>query len=268
MSTEFTYHRLKKDPPEIRLLELKPATVRALPLECILQQRTLRSARYSCLSYVWGDPNNDKKSEIAITYKKTLGEWLKPRKQQGSESNKCYLKIGSSLAAALRHLRRERRRVTIWADALCINQEDAEEKNWQVPLMMKIYSKARSVHAWLGPRHDENPDTVNFVTAAFDLIPIVAGLLTASDCMQRLADERSWSEACFALAEPRTRNSQQGGHQARLFWTAKSKTLRDAIASKGLWDHYLSAFGALSQVEYFQRMWVRNPLVRIRENRN
>ena len=264
MSVEFTYRPLNQDRREIRLLELKPAAERALPLECILRHSALSSARYCCLSYVWGDPNKDKKSEIVITYKKTIGEHLKPKRRRGSESNKCHMTIGSSLAAALRHLRHKRNRVIIWADALCINQEDAEEKNWQILLMMQIYSNATSVHAWLGPRYDENPEVVNSVTAAFDLVPIVADLLRRSNCMRRLVDETSWSRACFALAEPRTRDVQQGGNQVQLFWTAMSKTLHHALASKGLWDRYLSAFKTLSQVEYFQRMWVREPEARIR----
>ncbi|PMD32089.1 hypothetical protein L207DRAFT_640401 [Hyaloscypha variabilis F] len=159
------------------------------------------------------------------------------------------MEIGSSLAAALRHLRHKRNPVTVWTDALCINQENAEEKDIQVPLMMRIYSNDTRVHAWLGPRYNESPDVVNSATAAFDFIPIVAGLLKRFDCMQRLADETSWSKACFALAEPRRRDVQP-------FWAAMSKTLRDAMVSMGLWNSYLSAFKTLSQVEYFQRMWV------------
>ena len=257
MASKFTYRPLNQDPPEIRLLELKPAADRALSLECTLRHSALSSARYSCLSYVWGDPIKDEKSKIGIAYKKPIREYFKPKRRRGSESNKCYMKIGSSLTAALRHLRHKRNRVTIWADALCINQEDPKEKSWQVPLMMRIYSNAKSVHAWLGPRYDESPDVVNSVTAAFDLIPIVADLLRRFDCMQRLADETSWSKACFALAEPERRDVQ-------LFWAAMSKTLRDAMASMGLWDCYLSAFKTLSQVKYFQRMWVREPELRIR----
>ena len=39
-------------------------------------------------------------------------------------------------------------------DALCINQDDAEEKNQQVKMMRDIYGKAEQVFAWLG-RCDE-----------------------------------------------------------------------------------------------------------------
>ena len=39
----------------------------------------------------------------------------------------------------------------LWIDAICINQDDSEEKNVQVQRMGPIYAKARSVLIWLGP---------------------------------------------------------------------------------------------------------------------
>ncbi|KAJ6439664.1 lariat debranching enzyme [Purpureocillium lavendulum] len=39
----------------------------------------------------------------------------------------------------------------IWADAICINQADIEEKSAQVSIMDRIYSNATYVVAWLGP---------------------------------------------------------------------------------------------------------------------
>ncbi|KAF3040698.1 hypothetical protein E8E12_005742 [Didymella heteroderae] len=38
----------------------------------------------------------------------------------------------------------------IWVDAICIDQGDADEKAVQVPLMHRIYSKARRVVIWAG----------------------------------------------------------------------------------------------------------------------
>lgn len=45
----------------------------------------------------------------------------------------------------------------IWIDAICINQDDVDEKSAQVSLMDVIYSRASFVIAWLGPadRHTE-----------------------------------------------------------------------------------------------------------------
>ncbi|KAL3959392.1 hypothetical protein ACCO45_007554 [Purpureocillium lilacinum] len=41
--------------------------------------------------------------------------------------------------------------VFIWADAICINQDDVQEKSAQVTMMDRIYSDASYVVAWLGP---------------------------------------------------------------------------------------------------------------------
>lgn len=43
----------------------------------------------------------------------------------------------------------------VWADAICINQADVEEKSAQVSMMDRIYSTATYVTAWLGP-HDSH----------------------------------------------------------------------------------------------------------------
>lgn len=41
-------------------------------------------------------------------------------------------------------------------DRLCINQEDVEERNQQVGMMGEIYTRASTVHVWLG---EGAPDT-------------------------------------------------------------------------------------------------------------
>ncbi|ETS86291.1 hypothetical protein PFICI_00119 [Pestalotiopsis fici W106-1] len=66
-----------------------------------------------------------------------------------------------NLAAALRQLRSlhdspqklpyRSAETYLWIDAICINQADIEEKNYQVPLMADIYSAAARVLVWLGP---------------------------------------------------------------------------------------------------------------------
>ncbi|KAK4208496.1 heterokaryon incompatibility protein-domain-containing protein [Rhypophila decipiens] len=267
MSTEFKYHPLDRTRSEIRLLEIMPAYGRSLPLKCTIRHTALGSSTYRCLSYVWGDQNNDVKSRIAITYKKPILERLKLRTgHQSSESENFRLEIGSSLAAALVHLRRKHKRVTIWADALCINQQDDEEKNWQVELMTEIYSTATHVHAWLGPRFDDDADDVSTICDAFKLVPTVAGLLRRSNSAQTFADETSWSKACFSLANTNPPSTiQHGGNKDRSSSNTISHELREALTSKGAWGRFLSAFNKLSQSEYFQRMWILQETGRARD---
>ncbi|KAL8833889.1 MAG: hypothetical protein Q9170_004036 [Blastenia crenularia] len=65
------------------------------------------------------------------------------------------LPITENLHTALRYLRENAVPRVLWADAVCINQKDVEERNQQVKSMAKIYSLAEKVIVWLGPEsHD------------------------------------------------------------------------------------------------------------------
>ncbi|PKS08769.1 hypothetical protein jhhlp_004822 [Lomentospora prolificans] len=84
---------------------------------------------YVALSYAWGDANN--KRPILV--------------------NGAVFQATENLEISLQHLRlREDARV-IWIDAICINQNDYEEKSEQVQQMGQVYAKASLVISWLGP---------------------------------------------------------------------------------------------------------------------
>lgn len=63
--------------------------------------------------------------------------------------------VGGELAAALRRLRDASEERRIWIDAVSINQNDVAEKNEHVKMMGQIYSKASTVHIWLGERYGD-----------------------------------------------------------------------------------------------------------------
>lgn len=102
----------------IRLLHLLSGTS-SDPLECSLEAvrpfvnplrfteiLTQGLIHYEALSYVWGDPM---KTEYLIC-------------------NGKLLEINASLATALRALRRPDASRTLWADGICINQQDMDER--------------------------------------------------------------------------------------------------------------------------------------------
>ena len=64
------------------------------------------------------------------------------------------LRITLNLSNALRQLRMRITITRIWVDALCINQEDDDEKSAQIRFMGLIYRMASSVKIWLG-KYDE-----------------------------------------------------------------------------------------------------------------
>lgn len=114
----------------IRVLHLKPGdesdqiqgSLRLLDLD------TEPPPQYECISYVWGDPESTKSTII----------------------NEKYVTVTRNLYDALRHIRSKTKTVIIWADAICINQSDVDEKSRQVASMVEIYRQCLKVHIWLG----------------------------------------------------------------------------------------------------------------------
>lgn len=54
-------------------------------------------------------------------------------------------------------------------DALCINQEDNDEKSYQIPLLRYIYNQAKCVRVWLGKEEDDSDKAINFVERCQDM---------------------------------------------------------------------------------------------------
>lgn len=101
--------------------------------------RLISSPPYAALSYVWGDPK--KTRPIAVTFPGTAQAVSAP--------------ITVNLHAALTRLRPllqipGEATTPIWADGLCINQGDTDEKIAQVAHMKHIYSRAACVYIFLG----------------------------------------------------------------------------------------------------------------------
>ncbi|KAL6708887.1 hypothetical protein ACN47E_002294 [Coniothyrium glycines] len=138
-TTNYVYRPLETQ-TTIRILFLEPGCFHS-PLrgqlrhiDLALTQRTDHGGinAYEALSYVWGEP----------AYDGVL------------ETPNGHIWITCSLHEALRYLRYdvacECRVRVLWADALCINQEDVRERGLQVKLMGQVYSRASRVLVWLG----------------------------------------------------------------------------------------------------------------------
>ena len=78
-------------------------------------------------------------------------------------------KVRPNLHAALQQLRLRDRPKRLWIDAICINQEDNDEKNAQVSLMADVYSKATSVCVWLGEASSDSTLALNFISRIVNL---------------------------------------------------------------------------------------------------
>lgn len=113
---------------DIRILELLPGSFED-PLHCRLRVAAIESdPAYDALSYMWGNPLSPKGRIF-------LDDELFP--------------VTESLENALRHVRLRDSVRYLWADAVCINQRDIKERGNQVHLMKEIYSRSKTVRAWI-----------------------------------------------------------------------------------------------------------------------
>ncbi|KAJ4318199.1 hypothetical protein N0V84_006955 [Fusarium piperis] len=123
------YKPLRKETNEIRLIEILPSEDADAKVEVRLFQRPLKdvSGQFMPFSYVWGDSTDTKPIKQTRTLLPDIlakGFWDKP--------------------------------TIFWADAICINQQDPEERNHQVQLMKSIYSSTPMALAWLGNVKDSH----------------------------------------------------------------------------------------------------------------
>ena len=71
--------------------------------------------------------------------------------------------VRRNLAFALKDLRLADQPRRLWIDAICINQDDHEERSSQVLLMRHIYKHAIRVVVWLGISTPENVSALNLL---------------------------------------------------------------------------------------------------------
>jgi len=129
-ATKDIYEPIDHMQNQIRVLKIQPGRWNDA-ISCSIKVVSLNrffKPRYNTLSYTWGR-SGDKRS-ISV--------------------NGQTIYISANLFTALRALRRRFFTVTIWADALCIDQGNNDEKNKQVALMGRIYKQGRQTWVSLG----------------------------------------------------------------------------------------------------------------------
>jgi hypothetical protein len=100
---------------------------------------------YDTLSWCWGS-RKDLNTEMRIVHENSI----------------YYYPIPTNLYDALKELRRIKV-LRIWIDFICIDQDNREEKNNQVPLMATIYGDSRCVYVWLGPEAGDSSLAMDFL---------------------------------------------------------------------------------------------------------
>lgn len=142
MPQKYPYQPLHT-PTSLRLLRLSPGDA-GDRLSCSMQHADLSTnPEYQALSYVWGDVTNP---DVMLC-------------------DNHLIPITRSLAGALRSLRALQRPADrpalyrwIWVDAVCIDQQNIEEKTQQISILGQIYRQSRRCFYLVGRGVYDNRD--------------------------------------------------------------------------------------------------------------
>jgi hypothetical protein len=143
--SQFHYTPLKKPKEDLRLIRIDHGQENE-KLRCIMHTYASdqwRYMTYQALSYTWGD--GTRKAPISINGHDFL--------------------VTTNLEDALRHLRcsthsESTMQVPFWIDAICVNQEDSNERDAQARRMKSIYERAARVIIWLGKYNEPTDETL------------------------------------------------------------------------------------------------------------
>lgn len=211
VTQKFRYEALCEGLSSIRLIEVIPGT-RQEDIACRLYEASLDecAGSYAALSYVWG--SNKESTPIQV--------------------NNKTLEIGVNLRTALLNLREPENPITLWVDAICINQGDSPEaiaeRNEQVKIMGEIYRRASRTIIWL--RDSVERDTERAFTILRELAQD-ARLHSDGDNVPSRARLESAKDMVH-LANVPSSNSYEGGVPDRFLRYIGDQTIRHVLLSE------------------------------------
>ncbi|TIC93593.1 Heterokaryon incompatibility protein 6, OR allele [Colletotrichum higginsianum] len=225
----FDYKALDAESRQFRLLRLAPPDEHGVTRQFQLETFSLNDAPpYFCLSYVWGDPE----------------------RFLGVNCNGEMISVTQNLYHALRTCFNRHPDSWLWADGICVNQEDVVERSQQVLLMGDIYRNASMVLAHPGHfsyvrKQPEEEDVKRTVLAdrlgslgMQDMLSF--GAETPAEEKTRVGEEKPYGIAEFAL-EPLDDAYDPGNIQGAIsimtyMTRVWSDTRRDKILSDLQWN--------------------------------
>lgn len=141
---------LRRD--QIRLLKLKKGPTGSR-IEFELHTNTTGESEYYALSYAWITPICDQ--EVTCNGKRMY--------------------IPSNLKLALLRFREKYPNCYLWADAICINQDDAADKTNEVRRLSTIFHDAKSVIVWLGEESETTGLGLKLLSTLCEVFPSADG---------------------------------------------------------------------------------------------
>jgi hypothetical protein len=234
---------------EIRLVNILPATHEDRLQGVIIHVPSTSAPVYRALSYVWG---TGQQTEELLTPDGTIS-------------------ITISLSNALRSLCHKDRPLTLWVDAICINQKDRQEKEKQIRLLPIIFQNASYTYAFL-----EGGDAIE---RAMEML-IQVGVKAAKEERSRLDQSEEGMQEEHEIQHG-IRKAYSTAETAPEGLSTADETERNAVSEKQDWpeglpripaswqddsiphlhDEVWTCVKALFSLPYFRRVWIIQEVV-------
>ena len=190
-------------------------------------------------------------------------------KPKGSHLIRCdssILLVTTNLLAALRRLRFSTLRRYLWIDAICINQEDTEEKTQQVAMMGQIYKFGHKALIWLG---EAGPGTTKAMAKLQDLAQEQEKIEAKKEkffrdyyCKESKRNQGG-GQSYFRLSAYLVPSSLDASLKVQFEWEAKLEELLKAqsrFMEDVNGDFWQGIYDIFSRT-YFQRLWIIQEVV-------
>ena len=229
----YQYSPLPTTDKTIRLLCIPPADDLSVPLVCDMHQvRLIDKPKYAALSYTWGAPIFD--HHIICSGRR--------------------LAITAHLDAALRRFRKSTWWM-LWVDAVCIDQTNIPERNYQVSIMQHIYFRATVTFVYLGEGCLQDAVALRLMCALRDLAQLSKRYSLAELKSMEPLDNALTPRVLDALI--RFMELKEGSPNA-------STGTRADLSSVGIphpGDPAWEAMKSLLSYPWFSRMWIIQEVV-------
>ena len=241
---QYVYNKLDPQRREIRLCTLQPGSGDN-PVNCTLTTVSLDGKpRYEAISYVWGDAST--RQEIIVDSKSLL--------------------VTVNLHTALRYLRWKDRPRVLWADAICINQQNIDERSSQVSFMDNVYREAVEVQVWLCEEKEVIPkkplDPSNLPLKPLDARRFNgylkdAGFSRPQPSLISMSHDSMEPTVVAALAILRLFTERRHFHEMPFFYITPS--LEVELSPK--WHEILHIISLIISSPWWKRVWVVQEVV-------
>jgi hypothetical protein len=237
------YPPLRPDQKEFRLLKIRPS------LEPISNTISLKSTSMQCDLFVASRDNPPDYQALSYT-------WGNPNETVPIQVNGITHQITQNLRTALEYIRQENEDVVIWVDAVCIDQNNHQEKSEQVTYMAEIYASAKCTIVWLGLPDDRSDQ---FIRRCIEIGGDLSKPKTVGDMVipniSDLMTELNLLQAETVMNVERSNNLERMADMRIASFIDKAQQDVPSALS------FLTAFQKLLSRDYWSRVWVLQEFV-------